>query len=406
MESAREGNAIARAPFGYDRVLYDATGKEVHRVVGNDRFDKPKIWRAKLDISRAPLEEVTVRWIFDQYANTDANTYTLARELNRRGIKTRFDYQWQAQSVKRLLKNPVYTGQMVFGKHPSGRFNRVGSGGIGGESPIVVNDSHPALIDVETFERVQKKMARRSTAWTRPPCNNYVLSGLLICGETGQKLVGRRASVGTGVQYYTINYPSPDNSGTCRSHSIRKDWIEPLIVSRLMAILDLSDLEKRIKDAVARRLSQQSRTTSDVEAMRHRLASLDKKIAKGTERLLLLDDDNLSDAKELLNQWRRERSEVANAIAISQPAETMTQAQEVAKVMSELAKLRETFQQADPAKLRAALAVAIKCIKLYWKPGGPRKWFFDRGVITLGESLLLLVPSLMRITPTRPIPTV
>jgi hypothetical protein len=84
----------------------------------------------------------------------------------------------------------------------------------------------------------------------------------------------------------------------------------------------------------------------------------------------------------------------------------MTQAQEVAKVMSELAKLRETFQQADPAKLRAALAVAIKFIKLYWKPGGPRKWFFDRGAITLGESLLLLVPSLMRITPTRPIPTV
>ncbi|HMO13916.1 MAG TPA: hypothetical protein PKD64_09990 [Pirellulaceae bacterium] len=43
----------------------------------------------------------------------------------------------------------------------------------------------------------------------------------------------------------------------------------------------------------------------------------------------------------------------------------MTHDQEVAKFMSELASTRETFQSANPAKLQAALAVAIKEIKLY-----------------------------------------
>lgn len=55
--------------------------------------------------------------------------------------------------------------------------------------------------------------------------------------------------------------------------------------------------------------------------------------------------------------------------------------------MAEMDKLRETFRSADPAKLQAALANVVKEIKLSWIAGGPRKWRFDRGVISLDDAL-------------------
>ncbi len=61
--------------------------------------------------------------------------------------------------------------------------------------------------------------------------------------------------------------------------------------------------------------------------------------------------------------------------------------------MAEMVKLRETFRSADLAKLQAALAIVVKDIKLFWTAGGPRKWRFDRGVITLGDALLPSLPS-------------
>jgi hypothetical protein len=38
------------------------------------------------------------------------------------------------------LVNRVYIGWLVYGKHPQGRFNRVGNGGVGGDGPIVVKN--------------------------------------------------------------------------------------------------------------------------------------------------------------------------------------------------------------------------------------------------------------------------
>jgi aspartyl-tRNA synthetase len=64
-------------------------------------------------------------------------------------------------------------------------------------------------------------------------------------------------------------------------------------------------------------LSQQSKVVADIKTLRQQLSELEKKISKGTERLLLLDEENLADATVLLNQWRQQRAELEIEISKS-----------------------------------------------------------------------------------------
>lgn len=67
-----------------------------------------------------------------------------------------------------------------------------------GELPkYYVHECHPAIIDRDTFQRVQEEPARRSSlrktstkTKTEPGkyCGKYVLSELLVCGECGKSL--------------------------------------------------------------------------------------------------------------------------------------------------------------------------------------------------------------------------
>ncbi|MBR5180423.1 MAG: recombinase family protein [Lachnospiraceae bacterium] len=103
--------------------------------------------------------------------------------------------QWVSSMVKRILENEKYIGDSILQKtftvdcitHKTVR-NK-------GERPMYyVSDCHPAIIDKDTFHRVQQEIARRNSkrsASTKNPTeqskysSKYALTELLICGECG-----------------------------------------------------------------------------------------------------------------------------------------------------------------------------------------------------------------------------
>lgn len=90
---------------------------------------------------------------------------------------------------------------------PQGRFNHVGNGTIGGDGPIVVKNAFPALIDQKTFDKAQRKIAERRCPRARPRRSDDILSGIMMCGVTGEKMWGRRTAHGNRYCYYTIRRP-------------------------------------------------------------------------------------------------------------------------------------------------------------------------------------------------------
>ena len=94
-----------------------------------------------------------------------------------------------------MLQNEKYIGDALLQKtYSEDLFSRKRLVNNGHLPKYYVHEYHPAIIDRETFQKVQEEIARRSSirrtsARTKTElgkyCGKYVLSELLVCGECG-----------------------------------------------------------------------------------------------------------------------------------------------------------------------------------------------------------------------------
>ena len=275
----------------------------VHRVRGGEKFSKPKNWKSKIDISENVEEVETIKYVFDRFANTELGVFQIACELQRKGIRTRNGLEWTHRSLIAILQNPVYKGTMIYGKKKLGRFNWVGNGTVGGDGPVVIEHAHPAIIDEKTFDKAQRKFAKHSYKLKRCRDNDYILSGIMICGVTGKSMWGRRSAIGSNFAYYTAKRPKGIGSDAC--FSIRKDVIEGFVLGKMIELINQPELREHIRKAVTKRMTKRKRKAPNLKKLQKQLADLDAKIERATERILLVDSEALQDANRLLTNSAR-----------------------------------------------------------------------------------------------------
>ena len=71
-----------------------------------------------------PKEAAVVRDIFDMTIN-GMGTYVIARELNDRGLQSKKGAKWHPSTVRGILQNEKYTGDVIFQKtYTDENFNR------------------------------------------------------------------------------------------------------------------------------------------------------------------------------------------------------------------------------------------------------------------------------------------
>ena len=132
-------------------------------------------------------EAEIVRFIFRSCLN-DMGKGRITEALREQGVPCRLGGEWQTETVGGILKNEKYTGDALLQKtyienHLTKRkcFNR-------GELPqYYAENTHPAIIDHETYERVQALIAeRREKANVQKDVTaRYPFTGLIVCGCCG-----------------------------------------------------------------------------------------------------------------------------------------------------------------------------------------------------------------------------
>lgn len=101
--------------------------------------------------------------------------------------------RWSDIAVLGILHNPIYTGDMVQGRHKKISYKSDGVTRRPKEAWIVVTDTHAPLIDRETFARAQQVLAmRKNKTGYVPP--HRPLARKVICGGcgTGMGASGRK----------------------------------------------------------------------------------------------------------------------------------------------------------------------------------------------------------------------
>lgn len=142
-----------------------------------------------------PEEAETVRKIFNMYLD-GASIEQIKTFLEENGIRTRQGKNvWSRETIYNMLHNEKYAGDVIYQKtfrtDPISKRTVVNRGE---REKYLVSNNHPAIIDRDTFARVQTEFARRSgkrktsdktTTELGKYSGKYALSELLVCGECG-----------------------------------------------------------------------------------------------------------------------------------------------------------------------------------------------------------------------------
>jgi site-specific DNA recombinase len=181
-----------------------------------------------------------VRRIFDM-AMRDIGCKEIAKTLNKEGSRTSTGERWGRVTVHKVLTNEAYCGTLVWG-------GRLGHPAIrSGEPPVRVENAWPAIIDRETFQLVQQKMASKSPQITHPRTvpSFYLLSGLLFC-SCGRAMIGHSAKSHSHF-YYVCSRSFKQGKDACDARMLPKEKLEHLVIEQLRSkVLTNENLEELV----------------------------------------------------------------------------------------------------------------------------------------------------------------
>ena len=395
VKSCESGNHFGMAPYGYDRVFYDATGAEVYRAKPSDGFRKPRNWSVKLTPSDDPQVVSTVRWIYDTYVGTDTTTRQLAIQLNRRGVASPAGCMWHARQVWWMLQNPVYVGTLTFGRKNRGKYNKLGVDGSivkakakTDSGTIIVENNHPPLVERETFDAVQRKFQDRSQHNLKPTPNAYPLSGLVHCGHCGRRMRGQTArSKGKVYRYYrcpTADFTTGTGSDGCRNYCIRAEMLEHYLIRPVKQQLLDADGKESLRAEILAEIERQSMPATDViKSLTNNLAMLESEIKQGARALLLAKPEDMQEASVLLAEWRAKRDALKSELdrLAKQQSGDSTAERLCNAAMKKLNRIEANLKSADPALLRHTYKQFFSKIELWFRPVGRRYFLLSTGLV-------------------------
>lgn len=148
------------------------------------------------EIVIVPEQAEVVRKIFDLYLQ-GLSLGQIKSYLESQGIKTVTGKDdWNAKTIRDMLMNEKYKGDTMLQKTFTEDFmTSKKSKNIGQRNRYYVKNSHPAIIPVEVFDKVQEEMAKRTRFVSNDDGSveisgskynsQYLLGNLLVCGDCG-----------------------------------------------------------------------------------------------------------------------------------------------------------------------------------------------------------------------------
>ena len=149
----------------------------------------------KKNLAIIPEEAATVRWIFGSYLNGHSMIW-IADALTSKGIPPqRNEGRWAKTGIRYILTNEKYIGDSLCQKSYTCGFPFVRKQNNGEQMQYYIENTHPAIIEKETFEKVQallqRKAARAKTRRRKSP-----LTMKIFCGNCGTPFLRRQGTNG------------------------------------------------------------------------------------------------------------------------------------------------------------------------------------------------------------------
>ena len=263
---ARTGsvNVLSGAPFGYRYLCKTPESAAGYEIIEH--------------------EAALVAEMFRRYADDGATIADLARWLTGQGVPTRTGkHRWDRSVIWGMLRNPAYAGRAVFGKtqviHAQPGLNRIARL-QGRTTPRPVKTAGrpreewteiavPAIVDQDTFARVQQRLADNKKFATRGSKAPSLLQGLAACSACGYGYYRSHTTTTAGNKIYYYRCLGSDNyryegGRVCGNKPVRADYLDTVVWDHITGLLADPAL---IRAEIGRRL-EQARTSDPVTRQR------------------------------------------------------------------------------------------------------------------------------------------
>ena len=137
---------------------------------------------------------------------------------------------WSYQTIATILNNEVYIGHLIQNKANTLSYKDKRKVVLPKDKWIKVENTHEAIIDIDTYNRVQElqKVRRREVKYTQP---NGIFSGLVFCADCGHAMARKYARRGQkGFIGYICKIYKTMGKSFCVSHSINVDELEEAVL--------------------------------------------------------------------------------------------------------------------------------------------------------------------------------
>lgn len=237
----------------------------------------------------APIVKNIFKWRSDGIGPTE-----IANKLNKENIVTPSGYKktnyssrlidrdnWNISTVKKILCNRIYTGDLV--QHTQTKVNYKSKKKITLDEKlwIIVENTHEALVDKETFEYVNN-LRKRNTRNHEIKTNREkrLLEGKLFCKECKNRLtvLYRKKQ-----NYWSVNcnrYSRDPVRGRCYSHFYPYNYLENQVleqinksISKLIKELDIKELNDEVVKNIHKETTNIDKIVKELQIEKEKITS-------------------------------------------------------------------------------------------------------------------------------------
>lgn len=211
-----------------------------------------------VDEDKAPI----IKYAFEEYAKGTPKKEIMG-ELNARGLRNQAGKPYGCTAFQKALRSEKYIGVLE-------------------QCGIRIENGCPALIDKDTFDKVQARLdANARQCAKNKAIVEYLLTGKLFCGHCGSPMQGVSGTGKSGNKWYYYQCAARRKRSGCTKKHEKKDFLEWYVVEQTLEYVLTPPRIQQIAEAVVEQYDKEFGDDS-VSKLEKRVAYLTKQIEKLT----------------------------------------------------------------------------------------------------------------------------
>ena len=339
---------------------------------------KEVAYRYEVDQETAPYVRMIYEWKADGVSHSeickrlnDMGAVTPARRKVDLGIWRAEKYKntvWFGRTIIDILKNPTYTGCIVYGRIPKSLYEGIKMHRAPEEEWRYVLDAHEPIISQELFDKVQKMFADRAKTFKEKMDKNAPLrelvtnhfKGKIYCGNCGKRMrfvkpTDRRYPVDQDHAIYVCGGYLDSGYSRCSRHSIRYPVVAEAVLAAIKVQLDFALKQEQLirqmrgsereKNLIDKYVGQINYLSQELKKINGKRESLFENFAEG-----ILDeaeyqfakkkyDEEAADMEKKLIVEKAKKTQLDDVLSLSNEwLGVIHQAEDITEIDSELVK--------------------------------------------------------------------